>query len=123
MIKLLSSLRKAGYQDSELLIDESAPDHCVQLQAEVMNDPNFVYMRYAVRSGLGMRQAYPTMKHAYGATAMRILRHFLDCESIEELERILCEYSNDTVVELSSYPIRLGRLNWNTIFWEVRSGY
>jgi hypothetical protein len=104
----------------ELILDESAPDDRVTLQAEVMNSERFIDMRYALDArGMGMRQAYDQMKHANGLRAVTILKERLDAPSWDNLCRILQEYP-DSVVELSAYEIPVGVLGHNALFWEVR---
>lgn len=120
MINLCERLLHQGFSYNELFVDESAPDHCVQLQAEVMNTERFVYVRYVLRSGVGMREALVRSKHIEGAAAMHLLRSHLDCDSMDTLERLLQEYP-DAVVELSAYPHKVGMLQKNTLFWEVRN--
>jgi hypothetical protein len=114
-------LIRAGYAVDSLLLDESAPDDCVTLQCEVMNSSRFIELRYALNAhGMGMRQAYEIMSHAWGSRALTILRRHLDASSQDNLFRILEEYG-DSCVELSAYSIPVGVLGWNTIFWEVRN--
>jgi hypothetical protein len=104
-----------------LILDESAPDDRVTLQTEVMNDEQFLYMRYTVEGqNMGMRQAYEIMKHARGAVAVAILKHYLDGASWDSLCEILAEYQ-DSVVELSAYSIPVGVLRRNAIIWETRN--
>lgn len=103
-----------------MLLDESAPDHQVVLQCEVINGPEFVTMRYCLHSGVGMRDAYDQMGHIHGLSAVQILRQHLDAPSNDMLWEILNKY-NESVVELSTYPFGLGVLGWNTLFWEVRN--
>jgi hypothetical protein len=119
-LQLCKRLLQVGYQEDELFLDESAPDRIVVLQAEVMNSPRFVDMHYCLHSGVGMRQAYAMMSYANGLTAISLLRTYLDPPSMDMLLAILCDYS-DSVVELSTYPIGVGVLGWNTLFWEVRN--
>ena len=121
-MRLGANLIADGFKPCELLVDESAPDHCVQLQAEVMNSTRFVYMRYALASGVGMRPAYERMQHTEGVRAVMLLRQFLDGASMDNLERLLDLYNN-AVIELSAYPCKVGVLGQNTLIWEVRSGY
>jgi hypothetical protein len=104
----------------DLILDESAPDDRVVLQAEVMNSRCFLDMRYALHSGMGMRPAYEIMQHTNGIRAVEILKTYLDASSWDNLCWILQEYS-DCVVELSSYDCAVGVLGWSTIFWEVRA--
>lgn len=103
----------------DFLLDESAPDERVVLQAEVTNSARFLDVRYALYSGVGMRLAYDVMKHAQGLVALTLLRQHLDAPSLDTLWDILRDY-RDSVVELSSYPMGVGVLGWNTLFWEVR---
>ena len=114
-------LRSHAVDRKDLVLDESAPDDRVVLQAEVMNSPKFIDMRYALNArGLGMRQAYEIMKHAGGIKAVTILKECLDAESWDNLCEILENYG-DSVVELSSYEIPVGVLGWNSLVWEVRN--
>lgn len=120
MLKLCNGLLKRGYTSEQILVDESAPDHLVELQAEVMNTRRFIDMRFALHSGVGMRQAYKQMQPAWGTRAMIILRQFLDPTSMDCLERILHDYSN-SIIELATYQGSVGVLGWNCLFWEVRN--
>jgi hypothetical protein len=128
MVGYCHFLTQNGYKPEDLLIDESAPDEHVTLQAEVKNGPtylgdsDFIYMRYVENSGLGMRQAYPLMQHIGGIRAVTLLRHYLDPSSQDDLFRMLADYP-DSIVELSCYPFGVGKLNRNCLFWEVRTGY
>ncbi len=92
----------------------------VRLQCEVMNSPRYLEIRYAWNSGVGMRQAYDQMRSRYGLQALLILRRYLDAPSFDNLQWILETYC-DSVVELSAYPMGVGVLGWNTLFWEVRN--
>lgn len=122
MITRCEDLLRSGYSSSELLVDESAPDEFVTLQAEAMNTERFIYLRYALNSGLGMRAAYGRMLHADGLRAVMLLRQYLDPSSQDDLFSMLSQYPS-SVVELSAYPFGVGRLKRNTLFWEVRTGY
>lgn len=122
MERLCRRLICEGYKPEDLLVDESAPDDTVLLQGEVLNTPEFVELFYVERSGIGMRQAFPLMKPVAGIRAVQILRHYLDADSCEDLFQILAEY-HTSVVEFSVYPKRVGRLQRNTLIWEVRTGY
>lgn len=129
-------LIRHGCPPKSLLVDESTPDDQVVLQAEVMNSHRFIDMRYCLHSGIGMRGVYALpssfgltseMKlpqkaqcHQWGILAVALLRQYLDTPSMDKLEEILEQYA-DSVVELSTYPMAVGILQWNTIFWEVRS--
>lgn len=104
----------------DLLLDESAPDDLVALQAEVRNSERFIDIRYAEYSGVGMRQAYDQMKHVSGARAVAVLREHLDAPSLDNLWDILARFQ-DSVVELSAYAVPVGVLSLNTIIWEVRN--
>jgi hypothetical protein len=113
-------IRERIVTPEQLILDESAPDHRVTLQAEVMNSPRFIDMRYALDArGMGMRQAYDQMQHANGLRAVTVLKERLDAPSWDNLCRILQEYP-DSVVELSAYEIPVGVLGHNALIWEVR---
>jgi hypothetical protein len=104
----------------QLILDESAPDHLVTLQAEVRNSERFIDMRFALHSGVGMRPAYAAMKPVSGIRAVTILKEYLDAPSWDNLCEILHVYS-ESVVELSSYSVPVGVLGLSTIIWEVRN--
>jgi hypothetical protein len=120
MMLLCGNLMLQGFRAEELLIDESAPDDRVVLQAEVMNSERFMDLRYALYSGVGMRQAYPTMKHLNGLRALSLLRRYLDAPSMDCLIDIL-EHYHGSIVELSTYEIPVGQFGWNTLVWECRN--
>lgn len=120
MVRHCRHLRRLGFSEEDFLLDESAPDHRVTLQAEVMNSDRFLEMRYALHSGVGMRQAYGRMKHVHGAVVPVILKTYLDANSWDNLQEILATY-RDSVVELSAYDVSVGQLGWNSICWECRN--
>ena len=124
LVQQVERLLRQGVPEETLLLDESAPDEHVMLQAEVMNSDGLYgpspVMRYAVGSGVGMRQAYGVMTHACGVRAAALLRAHLDTPSQEKLWSLLATY-RDAVIELSSYPFSVGVLGWNTLFWECRN--
>ena len=114
-------IRERIVTPGQLILDESAPDDCVTLQAEVMNSTRFLDMRYALDArGMGMRQVYDQMQHANGLRAVTVLKERLDAPSWDNLCRILEEYQ-DSVVELSTYEIPVGVLGHNTLIWECRN--
>lgn len=124
---LVNRLCQNGMKSEQLLVDESAPDHRVTLHAEVMRSYRYLEVRYSLFSaGMGMRQCFDpeqpngVMRHAWGISAINLLKQFLDYESMDNLNRIFCGYPDDTV-ELSAYSCPVGELYWNTLFWEVRS--
>lgn len=107
---------------NDLFVDTSAPDDRITLQGEAMRDEQYVYLRYNRVPGLRMREAYPTMQHARGLTAWALINAFMDNNSLTTLGCIWDVYP-DAVVEFSCYDCRVGILHWNTLFWEVRTGY
>lgn len=117
---MVESLEKSGFRNEDIIMDESAPDHKVVLQAEVVQSERYLDMRYALCSGVGMRQAYEQMTHANGLRAKAILEQHLDASSCDTLNELLEAYSG-YVIELSSYSCVVGVYSHNTLFWEVRN--
>jgi len=60
-------------------------------------------------------------KNAYGLTALKVLHHYMDPPSSDQLHHLLHEYP-DHVIEFTCCEGAVGELGYNTIFWEVR-GY
>jgi len=110
------------HPSEDILIDEQAPDHLSTLKGEVMRTERYLYMRYDQTPGLRMRAAYPTMKHVEGLRAVNLLKQHMDNPSWECLQDLFDRYP-DAMIEFSCYSIPVGRFKWNTITWEVRTGY
>lgn len=128
-------------QRAEILVDEQAPDHLSTLKGEVMRNAQYLYMRYDKTPGMRMRDAFDWdertitglttipipyrrrgMAHAHGLKALHLLRHHMDAASMEMLHDIWDGYP-DAIVEFSCYSTRVGVLEHNTVFWEVRTSY
>jgi hypothetical protein len=116
----VTKLLACGFAESDFFLDESAPDHLVTIQGEVMNSKKFLYLRYNTVPGLGMRQAYPIMKHAEGLRALTLLQYYLDARSWDCMQEILTLY-RDSIIEFSAYSVSLGVLGWHSVIWEVRN--
>jgi len=104
---------------SQLLLDESAPDDRVILQAEVMLSPRHYEMRYALYSRVGMRQAYEKMSQVSGMRAKSILEAYLEPTDYDALQEIFGQHPT-SIVEFSTYEIPVGVWGSTTLFWECR---
>lgn len=113
---------KQGVDPATVYVDECAPDHLITLQGEVMRDEHYLRLRYNTVPGMRMRQAYPTMQHARGLTALLLLQRHADPMSMDMFNDIWGRYPS-AIIEFSSYRCPVGQLQWNTLFWEVRDGY
>lgn len=96
-----------------------APDTRLVLQGEVMRSERGLHLRYNTAPGFGMREAYPIMQEVSGLKAKLLIERHLDANSREYLFDILDLYP-DAVVEFTAYDHSVGRLGWNTLFWEIR---
>ena len=74
----------------------------------------------------------PVLKHARGLQAVEVLRQYMDVMSYEmTMDLLECQRINVTswhnldhpIIEFACFNHRLGRLKWNTLFWEVRTHY
>lgn len=111
-----------GISPLDILVDEQAPDDVSVLKGEVMLSERHYELRYDMTPGLRMRQAYPIMKHLHGLPALRLIKSVMDAPSWDMLNDIFRRYP-DAHVEFTSYARTVGLFGWNTLFWEVRTGY
>ena len=51
-----------------------------------------------------------------------LLHHHCDASSFDDLMELLDTYPG-AVIEFSTYPFAVGRMNRNMIVWEIRQGY
>jgi hypothetical protein len=112
VLRILSETSTPG------LVCAMAPNGKEILQGEVTRTELGLVLFYGTRPGV-MKQNMPDFIHAYRLTAKMILQHFMDEPSYNNLMRLLDEYP-DHVIEFSTFSVRCGSLNWNTLFWEVR---
>lgn len=117
------------------LFDEGAPNEFGTMIGEVMADERGLYLRYVrgcEEAKTHMRRLFEAdllttpenriWKHARGLKASMLLRSHMDASSWEFLNDTLREYDG-AMVEFLCLSRNAGILNWNTIFWEVRTHY
>jgi len=117
---------------SILQFDEGAPHQRLTLQGELTTDTRGLYLRYS-RHQLHQRELWKLddqlyeigttcVSHARGLLATSLLQVYLDPISRETINEILAAY-DDCVVEFSTFSRPVGVLGWNTLIWEVRTGW
>jgi hypothetical protein len=105
---------------SEYYFNEPIDKSTVTLNAEVTRKYGELYMRYAVVKD-HMRPALKNHeRHAFGLTALSIMR-VLCCEQGYECVCGLLDLYPDHVVEFTCMDRAYGTLGWNTVVWECRS--
>jgi hypothetical protein len=104
---------------STVYVDACAPDHLLTLQGEVMLDTRHYYLRYNTVPGLRMRQAYPTMRHAHGLTALQLIKRHVCPDGQDAFQYIWDAYSN-AIIEFTAFRCPVGQLRWKTLIWEAR---
>lgn len=117
---IVASWLREGAQRDLIAVNESAPDHELLLQGEVMRSTDHLSLRYSIAK-LPMRKALAEcQKHARGIEANMILRSAMDAASWDDLNSLLDEYDG-AVVEFSTWARDVGVIpRRNTVFWEVR---
>lgn len=117
----LRELSKKGVRHSDLIIGPCAPDHRVTLQAELRRSEHGYEMLASLMSGTNTRRSIPHLASTFtGLVAKNHLDAWMDATSRDCLDWMLETYP-DSIIEFSCYDHKLGALNWNTIFWEVRN--
>lgn len=95
------------------------PEHMLPCNAEILTKEQ--------RTG-----AFPVLKHAQRLQAYAVLEKYMDVMSYEmTMDLLECQVVNSTsqhnldhpIIEFACFNHRLGRLKWNTLFWEVRTCY
>lgn len=105
-------------QPDEIYISEMGPERLKVFQGELIQSPDW-FLKYN-NLPMPMRHAFAIQtRYATGLTARFLMRAYLDAESYDWLEYLLEEYP-DHVIEFSTYSVKWGTKNWNTVFWEVR---
>jgi len=103
-----------------ITFNESAPDHLLLIQGEVMRGPVNPYSLFYSLERKKMREALKNGKQAEGLTAKLILEHFLYPSSYEDMQ-ILLNMFPEHAIEFSTYSVCLGDIpGRNTVIWEVR---
>jgi hypothetical protein len=110
----------SGLNHQDIYISAMAPEHLKTFQGEVVRSPNGPRLYYNTQA-LPMREGFAIeQKWVNGATAMRLLEHYMDASSFNWLQQLFDLYPGH-VVEFSCYSRAVGTLELNTIWWEVRS--
>ncbi len=91
------------------------------LQGECYRSPDGLYLNYSMSQG-GLRTALDRDgHHAYGLTALMVLRRYLDANSLDDLTSLLDEYDG-ACIEFTAFDGHVGAIpGRNTMIWEVRS--
>lgn len=112
---------KQGANINSITFNESAPDHKLLMQGEVMLDDTTPYELFYSTDRKKMRDALKNGKRAKDLTAKLILEHFLNPSSFSDMQELFERYPNH-VIEFSTYSTNLGNIpGRNTIIWEVRN--
>lgn len=112
---------KKGAEKENIVFNESAPDHLLLIQGELMWEIYPYYLLYSLEREKKMNDALKYGKHASGLTALNLLKGCLNPSSYSDMMALL-ELYPDSVIEFSAYSISLGDIpGRNTIIWEVRN--
>lgn len=98
------------------------------LQGECTRRCDGFWLHYNTKP-MDMRPALkdPDSRHVGGSAAVAVLKHYMDADSYENLQRLLSEYDDGpsspwpVAVEFTVCDRPVGHLGLRTIFWEVRS--
>lgn len=109
-----------GARPADLRLSEAPDPERSTIQGEVWNGHGPLVFEYTFIA-LAMRFALQKQRlRAEGLTAHFLLRRFMDPVAFDCLFDLLDLYPG-AVVEVSSFSGPVGRLGWNTMFWEVRN--
>ncbi len=108
-----------GIDPTAYQLSELAPDHTNTLQAELMRDEKYMYLRYTLFSHKRMRDCINDSHHVSGLKALGLLKAYMDAPSYDYTMDLLDRYP-DSVIEFCCYERAVGLFGWNTLFWEVR---
>ena len=110
---------KQGYDPNLITFNESAPDHLLLLQGELMEYNNGLYLFYS-QEKVKMREALKEGREAIGKEAEQLLRKHCNQVSFQDIMDLLQRFPGH-VIEFSTYSCMLGNIpGRNTIIWEVR---
>jgi hypothetical protein len=102
-----------------ITFNESAPDHLLLIQGELMRSTDYYHFFYSTEKK-PMREALKNGLVADGFFAKMLLEHYLNPSSYADLMALM-DHFPDSVIEFSVYSRNLGCFPWrNTIIWEVR---
>ena len=108
-----------GVPRKVIVLNEGGRDDELRLQGEIMRSTShynltFTTVKKAMRAAMAEGK-----QQALGLQAKLIVQGAMDTPSWENLMRLFDEFP-EAVIEFSSYNCLVGKLNWNTVFWEVR---
>lgn len=105
----------------ELNYSAMSPHDCNAIQGEICQLPSGIHLFASTAVELPMRPALATAgRHWNGATAVAVLRHFMDASSYEWMWHLLDSYPGH-VLEFTTFTRPYGVIRgMNTVWWEVR---
>lgn len=103
-----------------ITVNSAAPDDKLLIQGEVFRNEDHIYLRYSTLCKPMRVALKEAQQHAKGLVAYRMLWHYLDYASYENLWELLDKYPT-AVIEFSTWSVDVGDIpGRNTIVWEVR---
>lgn len=127
---------------SQFFVDDGAPNQYQTILGEIQQTPEGLHVFYG-EGGWHMRKLWqanavakrapgyvstarapqqPHVKHCTGLAATMLLKGAMCACSWDCLNELLATY-DDPIIEFACFDRSVGVLDWNTIFWEVRTGY
>lgn len=117
---ILEKLIQDGHSPDRIIMNESAPDHLLLLQGELMQSDKGLYLTGSYEK-TDMRSAMKKAWEAEGLQVNAILKYLASPGSYDMLMDLLDRYPGH-VIEFGIYDCFLG---WgrghNTVIWEVRN--
>jgi hypothetical protein len=118
--KVQQEWKDKGAKEELMTYNESAPDHLMLIQGELMRNDNHIYLFHSSEKSK-MSIALANGKHADGMDALNLLKRHLNTASYDDIMQLLEMYP-DSVIEFSAYSKCLGNLpGRNAVIWEVRN--
>ena len=109
---------KMDVPENILYFNETAPDEYILIQGELMQSDEHLDLTYSFEKASN-RKALMNPSFARGLTAKMLIERYMDRDSLDDINEILESYP-DHIIEFSTFSIKLGSLNKNTIIWEIR---
>lgn len=117
---IIKNWRELGVREEQIHVSEMAPHQFSTISGEValsIRHYDLFFSRFKLPVREALRKA---PEHAFGLTALLILKRFFDEISFSNLQKLFDNYP-DSVIEFSCFEIGVGEWKANTIFWEVRN--
>ena len=113
-------MEKYNIKSQDITVNEVGPDDAIVIQGEIQRSVLYYDLRYTTYPAV-MREAFKhENKHTHGLEVCRVIDKFMDTPSKEKLTELFNDYP-DSIIEFSTYNKSVGKLGWNTVFWEVRN--